>query len=178
MSRATRAAALALALAASLPLAARPAAAQEEVQPPLARNAVYVELLGSGLLYSINYDRLITPSVAGRVGFMFVRAEDDSGDSGTIAIAPITASKLWGNGSSHFETGVGLAVATADFDFGELDDFDEDADLSSTTVYGTGVLGYRYQRPGGGFLFRVGLTPIFTTNDFAPWFGLSFGYAF
>ena len=175
MSRTARLAGLALALAATLPLAARPAAAQE-VQPPLARNAVYVELLGNGLFYSVNYDRLLTPKVAGRVGLMFATAEDDEGDSGTFAIVPLMGSYLWGDGNSHFETGIGLAVATANFDFEGGFDLDESG--STTGVYGTGVLGYRYQRPGGGFLFRVGLTPVFTTNDFAPWFGLSFGYAF
>jgi hypothetical protein len=173
MSRTARLAGLAIALAASLPLA-RPAAAQE-VQPPLARNAVYVELLGNALLYSVNYDRLFTPNVAGRVGLMFVAAEDDDGDSGTAAIFPLMGSYLWGDGNSHFETGIGLAVATASFD---VDEIDIDESGGGTGVYGTGVLGYRYQRPGGGFLFRVGLTPVFTTSDFAPWFGLSFGYAF
>lgn len=175
MSRTARLVRLALAFAASLPLAARAATAQE-VQPALARNAVYVELLGNGLLYSINYDRLLTPNAAGRVGLMFVTAEDDQGDSGTVAIVPVMGSWLWGDGNSHFETGIGLALATASFDF--ADEFDVDESGGATTVYGTGVLGYRYQRPGGGFVFRVGLTPVFTTNDFAPWFGLSFGYAF
>lgn len=174
MSRTARAARLALALAATLPLAAGPAAAQE-AQPTLARNSVYVELLGNALLYSVNYDRLLTPNLAGRVGLMFVTAEDDEGDSGTVAIVPVMGSWLWGDGNSHFETGIGLAVATASFD---IDELDVDESGGGTGVYGTGVLGYRYQRPGGGFLFRVGLTPVFTTNDFAPWFGLSFGYSF
>jgi hypothetical protein len=173
MFRTARLAGLALALAAAS-LAARPALAQETA--PTARNAVYVELFGSGLLYSINYDRLLTPNVAGRVGLMFASAEDDEGDSGTVAIVPITASYLFGRGNSHFEAGLGFAVASADFDTEELIDVDESG--SSTGVYGTGVLGYRYQRPDGGFVFRAGLTPIITTDSFLPWFGVSFGYGF
>jgi hypothetical protein len=31
--------------------------------------------------------------------------------------------------------------------------------------------------PAGGFVFRAGVTPIFSLNGIAPWFGISFGYS-
>jgi hypothetical protein len=33
-----------------------------------ARNAVYFELFGNGAVYSINYERLFSPSFSGRIG--------------------------------------------------------------------------------------------------------------
>jgi hypothetical protein len=179
MSRPSRTAALALALAAAL--TARAASAQDAAPSPItARNAFYVELLGNGLIYSVNYDRRLTGHVAGRVGVSFATAEDSEGDRATIGLAPVMGSYLFGEGNSHFEAGLGMLLATASVD--EIDPGGgEDPFVGGdggSTVFGTGVLGYRYQRPGGGFVFRAGLTPIFTTSDFVPWFGVSFGYAF
>ena len=182
MSRLARtAAAFALAFIAAGP-GARAAAAQEAAPAPApipARNAFYVELLGNGLIYSVNYDRRLTDNLAGRVGFAFVSGEDSDGDRASIVIAPVMGSYLFGEGNSHFEAGLGVLLASAsveDVGSGDEDWFDET--VEGSTVLGTGVLGYRYQRPDGGFVFRVGLTPVFTTSDFAPWFGISFGYGF
>jgi hypothetical protein len=41
----------------------------------------------------------------------------------------------------------------------------------------TGLIGYRYQKPARGFVFRAGVTPFFYDADFAPFAGISFGYA-
>lgn len=174
MFKTARIASLALASAA-LVAAVSPAAAQSA--PPAARNAVYVELLGNGIVYSVNYDRLITPNVSARVGVSAATAEDGEGDRATIITAPVTASYLWGRGNSKFETGIGVLVASASLeDLG--DDLDIGDDVGDTSVLGTATLGYRYQPADGGFVFRAGLTPIFTTDSFVPWFGVSFGYAF
>lgn len=173
MSRIARIAALASAFACiALPLAAQSVSDKSAIDQPTAKNAFYVELGGNGIFYSVNYDRLITPKVAARAGLMFMRAEDEVSNSVEVAVAPVVVSYLFGEGNSHFEAGLGVGLATAsidDVDFGE--DFDR-------TVYGTGVLGYRYQPKAGGVVFRAGLTPVFTTDDFAPWIGVSFGYAF
>ncbi|HEU0053131.1 MAG TPA: hypothetical protein VFQ39_08130 [Longimicrobium sp.] len=178
MSRIVRTAALvALAFAAA---GTTRAAAQAAPAAVTARNAVYVELLGNGVLYSVNYDRRLTDNVAGRVGVSFLTVEEDDGDRGTLAMAPIVASYLFGEGNSHFEAGLGVLLASASVsDVGD-DEGEDWFDLSGSAsgVLGTGVLGYRYQRPDGGFVFRAGLTPIFDTEDFIPWFGVSFGYAF
>lgn len=167
-----------LAIAAAAALIAAPAAAQEAPQPITARNAVYVELLGNGLLYSVNYDRLFTDNVSGRIGAMFVAGEDEEGDSGYALITPIIASYLFGQGSSKFEAGLGVALGYASVDGLDFGEEGAGVDESGAGVIGTGVLGYRYQRPDGGFVFRVGLTPLFDDSGFAPWFGVSFGYGF
>jgi len=54
----------------------------------------------------------------------------------------------------------------------------------------TGRLGYRYQKPGGRFIWRIGFTPLLQRertrlyydphapfNVFTPWGGISVGYS-
>jgi hypothetical protein len=41
----------------------------------------------------------------------------------------------------------------------------------------TGIIGYRYQKPLGGFQFRAVLTPVVGDGTAALWAGVSFGYA-
>jgi len=172
MSRISRIAALASAFACiALPHAAQ-SAGPPALDPPMAKNAFYVELGGNGIFYSVNFDRLLTPHVAARAGLMFFRAEDEVSNSVAVVVAPVVVSYLFGEGNSHFEAGLGAGLATA-----SIDDVDWDEDFGQT-VYGTGVLGYRYQPKTGGVVFRAGLTPVFTSNDFAPWVGVSVGYAF
>lgn len=57
---------------------------------------------------------------------------------------------------------------------GDTDDFEEEF---SGGVIGTATAGYRFQRPQGGFVFRAGFTPFFDQNEFLPFAGISFGYA-
>ena len=139
---------------------------------PKAPNAVYFELFGNGLLYSLNYDRLLTPKIAARVGFMGLAAADDSSSAGVIA-TPLMVSYLFGEGNSHFETGIGVMLAA-----GGVESVEGFEDESFCGAVGTATLGYRYQRPGGGFVFRAGVTPMFNTSNVAPWFGISLGYGF
>ena len=153
-------------------LASAGSAAAQGRALPAAPNAMYVELLGNGGLYSLNYDRLLTPRVAARVGFMGLGAATDSVSGGVIA-APLMVSYLFGEGNSHLETGVGVMLAA-----GAIDDVADFEDESFSGAIGTATIGYRYQRPGGGFVFRVGVTPLFDTTGIAPWIGLSLGYGF
>ena len=153
-------------------LATAGSAAAQSPAPPAAPNAVYVELLGNGGIYSLNYDRLLTSKVAARVGFMGLAAADETGSAGVVA-APVMVSYLFGEGNSHFETGVGVMLAA-----GGVVNVEGFENESFSGAVGTATLGYRYQRHGGGFVFRAGLTPLFDTSGIAPWFGLSFGYGF
>lgn len=155
-----------------LALLLAPGAARAQAPAPTARNAFYVELGGNALLYTLNYDRLLTDRVSGRVGVMFLGAADEDSSAGVVG-APIMASYLWGEGNSRFETGAGLLLLSGGIE--NVEGY-EDEDFSGTV--GTATLGYRYQRPAGGFVFRAGLTPIFNLGGVVPWFGVSFGYAF
>lgn len=145
------------------------AAAQE---PP--RNAAYVELGGNGVLPTLNYERRFTDHWAGRIGFMVVSSEEDGGDSETTLFVPLVASYITHpRRNHHFEAGGGLLLVTGeeqDLFFGEEDDT-----ISNVAV--TALAGYRYQRPGRGFLFRGGLTPIYTEGELYALAGISFGYS-
>jgi hypothetical protein len=158
----------------ALSLAACPFAATAQQTPPrvTSPSAVYVELLGNGLLYSINYDHRIAPKLAARVGVMGLGGVSDS-SSAAVFTAPVMLSYLFGEGNSHFEVGAGLILAA-----GAVDEVDPLEDESFSRAFGTATLGYRYQRPDGGFIFRTGLTPFFDHTGFAPSFGISFGYGF
>lgn len=155
-----------------LALVLAPGAARAQEAAPIARNAYYLEVGGNALIYSINYERFFSDRLAGRVGGMFFGASGEDSSAGVVA-APIMASYLWGEGNSRFETGVGILLVSGGIQ--NVEGY-EDEDFSGTV--GTGTLGYRWQRPQGGFVFRAGLTPVFSLDGIGPWFGASFGYAF
>jgi len=135
-----------------------------------AKNSVFLELAGNGILYTVNYDRLFTPEFSGRIGIMRAGVSNVS-----LTAVPLTGSYLIGDGSHKFELGAGpeLLVVSVDAS-GDFGGFDEDA----TTVAGTATIGYRYQPRDGGFRFNVGLTPTFSQFGFLPWAGLGVGYTF
>jgi hypothetical protein len=143
-----------------------------------AQNSVYVELLGNGLLYSLNYDRMLNENFSVRVGLMYfsvkAQAEADTA-SANVMLFPILANYLIGPGNHKLEIGAGplILYASAKADIGG-----DSASASGVALAGTAVFGYRYVPKDGGFTFRAGFTPVFSQNGFAPWLGLSFGYVF
>ncbi|MDP4220193.1 MAG: hypothetical protein Q8896_07130 [Bacteroidota bacterium] len=135
---------------------ARVAKVQEE-QIVTAANTVYLEFLGNGHLFSLNYERRIFEDFALRIGY-----GDNYLDSPSI---PLMAYYFWNFGSSNVQFGLGVAVTP------NLDD--------NQYVYLTGSIGYRYQPKSGGFIFEGGFTPIYVFfRGLNPWFGLGVGYAF
>lgn len=164
-------AALALVFALS---AAGSAAAQDTAPGPrVASNTFFVELGGNALVYSLNYERFFTPKIGIRVGGMYLQADDDAGTEVGVGLFPVMATYLLGEGNSHFEAGAGIGIATAG-----VSDADLDEDFGDSAVYGTATFGYRYQKPEGGVMFRVGFTPVVASGNVFPWVGASVGYAF
>lgn len=184
-TRRIRTAALALAaLAASFGTSTRAAAAEQDkgasgdtTSGP--RHLLYLEAGGAALLGSVNYELEPAPGLGLRAGFGAVpvcpiRLHVDDGTSpndtrdtscGGLPISTLGASYSALSGSHHPEVGALYTWAWAD---------DNDARFVVPSV------GYRYQRPGGGFLFRAAFTPFVRINsgDVLPWGGLSFGYSF
>ncbi len=147
------------------------------------RNSFYLELGGQGLLNSLWYDRLyrvdkkIKTSLS--IGFM-VQPRFEGANYFTAGI-PIAGNILLGKKSHHLELGIGITVLA-----------NRNGYLFS---YLNPKIGYRFQRPNGGFFFRAGIIPIvyrfdkygshyydFTTNyadwEITPiiWYSISFGY--
>jgi hypothetical protein len=153
-----------------------------------ARNAVYVEGLGPGLLYSINYERSFG-DFAARIGFSYWSVTASSGDgintaqeTASIFTVPITLSYLGIGSKRHmFEVGAGATIAHVGAGGTSIDtDSSTTSSGSATVIFPHAVLGYRYMPPDGGFLFKVGIAPIFAGDSIPvlPWPYLALGGVF
>ncbi len=137
-------------------------------------NSLYFELFGNGGLYSINYDRLFTENIGGRIGFMYLPSIDfvlTSADN--IIVVPVMLNYLAGE-NSRLELGAGIVFVSVD----DVGFFGFKSSKGGSAVAGTAVIGYRYQPKDGGFLFRIGLTPFFSGNGAEVSGGLSLGFSF
>lgn len=153
-----------------------------------APNGIYVELLGNGMLYTINYDRFLLDNIGVRAGFEYIglsaSSPSGSGESASVSmlLIPITLNYFLAShdngkvGSSKLELGAGILFvslsASASGNAGSI------FSASGIGIAGTATIGYRYQPSDGGFIFRIGFTPIFGSGIFLPYGGLSFGYGF
>jgi len=133
--------------------------AEDDGGPPAikAPNAVYTELLGQGILLSVNYDRRLGEHISVRAGVAVV---------GLGFGVPVSVSFL-SSGDHKFEMGAGLLYATATNGFEKIEG-----------VAGSANIGYRYQPRDGGFMFRIGFTPLLGSGGLLPWGGASFGICF
>ena len=141
---------------------------ETKAQSVNAKNAIYVELGGNGLLYSVNYDHRFNTDWSARGGIMYASIDDFS-----LTIVPLLANYLVGN-NHMLEIGAGVAYIGINVKV----DGEEFFNVSGSDIAGTGNIGYRYQNVDGGFVFRIGFTPLFSQHGFTPWAGLSLGYAF
>jgi hypothetical protein len=170
---------LPFALALLFAAAAAPAAGQQPVGP---RNNVYLELLGNGGLYSVNYERRFTERASFRGGLGHWTTEDWwSNAETTITSVPFGMSWLPGSGTRRLEVGGGLLVGRRGWKPSPGTTAENEGFASLT-----GVLGYRYQPVRSGWTFRAGFTPFFGFGDesaypdrgFLPSLGVSGGYSF
>ncbi len=134
------------------------------------KNAVYIELLGNGVIYSLNYDRIIATvaekhHLGVRVGFTLLPV--DTLEIRYPLIFPVTANYLFGPREHKLEVGLGVAPKLQ---------FDPEYDVSGRLSFAAS-LAYRYVGYENDFHFRIGFTPVFF-DGFKPWLGLSLGRAF
>ena len=153
-------------------------------QDQYAKNGGYLELGGNGGLYSLNYERFLSPDFSIRAGFASYSGESWWGDEETsVTTFPLLGNYFYGNGSNRLELGAGILLGSKKVKSG----WGEEMNRSSTIFDLTAVVGYRYQKPAGGFIFRAGFTPFYALSGgedaypdegFTPSGGISFGYAF
>lgn len=133
------------------------------------QKAVYAELLGNGILYSLNAELPIKGQFAARLGAGLIAPKGES-----FLYVPAHLNYVWG--SKHgLELGAGIVYMRA-----KAQDVD-------TYVYPSAAVMYRYQSDGG-FLFRAGIGPTFVPSSgkaehipgsiFLFWPGVSAGYQF
>lgn len=156
-----------------------------------AENTVYVEGLGAGLLYSVNYERLVIEDLAVRGGFGYWSATVSAGDassSSSVLTLPVTASYLGIGSKKHIlELGGGMTFAIFS---GAANSGLASASGDGMSILTDALLGYRlHPVDGAGFNFRVGGMAMMgkglslSTNDpeafgVVPWFYLSMGGSF
>ena len=134
--------------------------AQKEAEPITARNAVYLELGGNGAYYSFNYERILHQKgafkLAARAGVSVVPVNIQSQRyMGTLVPLEVTA--LYGRSKHHLEAGAGVSPYL--FPYSDYNSWEQEYDGYKPGVIIPFRLGYRYQKPEGGFFFRVGYTP-------------------
>ncbi|WP_228691522.1 hypothetical protein [Lunatimonas sp.] len=154
-----------------------------------AGQAIYLELGGAGLAYSVNYDfrfdKTDQQSWGMRVGAGGWATKRYSSSESLLTL-PIQVNRLFGKKRHFFEVGGGATFihyrdrSTWGNTSYEWRNFNFILDSGDTPAFmGTLNMGYRKVPENGGFTFRANLTPIFNHNGFWPLFaGISFGYAF
>lgn len=145
-------------------------AADDHPEPGYAKNAVFAEGFGSGIAYSVNYDRLLLPILSLRGG-----AGVYSVSGAAFVSVPLIVNFLVPLQESHrLELGVGATLGIAPGQTGITGPFDVENGFG---IAAAGVVGYRYVPRGSGWTFRVSFTPL-VGERLWPWGGASLGYAF
>jgi hypothetical protein len=130
-----------------------------------ARNSVFAEFLGNGIVYSLNYERFlgedrgVAPSL--RIGVSVIP---------WLAV-PFLANVYVGGLDHKLQIGVGATIVTPL----PPDNAHGNGPIICSCVIGlpTAVVGYRYVPHDGGFNFGLGFTPLFNVQALGP--GSSFG---
>ena len=146
--------------------------AQEAVEAA-SKNAFFAELLGNGIFFSVNYDYRLGNKFGLRGGIGFVGKNERFGGSGfsysnTALTIPLGANLLLGKNGKYFEVGAGITYVKGNE--GVISE-------EYSPITGTLNFSYRYQPLGGGVMFKIGISPIFTNDYFDPFRpGLGIGY--
>ncbi len=140
---------------------------QRVVVTDRAPQAVYFQLLGSGPILSVIYDRRFAKKPNG-LGFSAGLGYVGAGGDGVFSL-PVELNYLFGRSTHFIEASVGTTYVSAAESV-----FDSDA---SGFMHHIGI-GYRHQPTAGGFFFRGGFSPLIFAGEFVSWPYLGFGYNF
>jgi len=147
------------------------------------RKAVFVELLGNGVLFSANFDMRFVKGKDGSIGFraglgdFFLNAHSGNVDVIVNGITfPMEVNYLLGKSRHFLETGIGI---TPYYIKTKLTFSDYRFNGKGLNLMSFLNIGYRYQPLNKGLMFRVNWNPLITYDGlFFKWFGLSLGYVF
>ena len=139
--------------------------AQSDQSQSVTSRSVYVELLGSGLAVSANFDSRFNGSkgFGYRLGLGVVPLK-----SSTVLTIPLGVNAILGSGPSYFEaeaTATILTTTTGKFN-----------GKSVSPIFIYPHVGYRYTKPSKSFIGRICAGPMFYGGGVIPYAGLSFGY--
>lgn len=142
---------------------------QENVKTEnLKRNSVYVEAFGQGLYNSVSFDRLYRIDKKVRTSFS-VGLTLIPHPQLLVAGVPVSYNYIFGRRSHHLELGMGFTAMYLRSKIYESESYLDQNGVEQrndfighqTNFYSffTPKIGYRYQRPNGGFFMRLTLTP-------------------
>ena len=141
------------------------------------RNTIHVEAGGHGLLYSVNYERLLINHSSFKTGAQLGISYYPKQTGIRDIWIPLVINELFTISNHHIEFGLGhvfIREASRDLENNPREWF-----WSGTF---TGRLGYRYQKPSGRITYRIGFTPFLEYEqkyfEFHPSGGLAIGYNF
>ncbi len=128
--------------------------------------AVYIELLGKGLVNSINYEHNFSRNSQGfnvQIGVGFAPS--------SLITVPASVNYVFGQKKHHFELGAGVTYING-FLWADDDSFGPDFGMHANILY-------RFEKPGRKIFFKIGATPFISRNfQVGPWFGAGLGYRF
>jgi hypothetical protein len=162
------------------PLFSRTALEKQPIRT-YSKNCLYLELLGTGILYSVNLEHRFAKHWSGRVGFTTFSISDAAFAEPELRTSflgfPVLMTYLAGSRSHFLELGAGVLVLNIGLNGRDIW-FGMDVNGQMTAVLGAAAIGYRYQPVNGGFLFRIGLTPLTSFSRSIVLAGMSLGAAF
>ena len=140
-------------------------AQSDQPERTVTSKTVYIELLGSGLVFSANFDGRFSGNkgLGYRIGMGFVPISGR-----TTLTFPFGLNALLGHGPSYFEaeaTATILTSSTGKFNGKEV---------SKVFIYPH--VGYRYTKPTKSFFGRVCVGPMIFGGKVLPYAGHSLGY--
>ena len=150
-----------------------------DITPPPARQAIYAEIGGAGVVLSLNYDTRLTKKegglgVRGGIGY-------SCSSTPSFLTVPVGLNYLLGRKGNFLELGAGLSYLhvtnNRGYDYLPLANkafYKDQTDLLFETLN----IGYRRQSSKTGLNFRIGLAPIFGEGVHGVGGYLGIGYSF
>lgn len=141
-------------------------------------DALSVELLGRGLLWSVNYDRVLSDDLAAGFGFgttgtKTVVSGVDTNTSAKVVPFYVNYYFMREQGSPFVTGGADILLNAS-----EVKTYKSsvgNVEFNSNTVLPNFGVGYE-NRSEAGFMIRAAVYGVIA-KDFNPWFGFTFGYA-
>lgn len=134
----------------------------------LASNVLFVELLGNGQNWSLNYEQLFAMGDYIGATARFGGSVFPAGNRILDFNVPVTVSGIFGKNNLYGELGAGANV-----------NFDSNLLETGAEFMGTGILGIRYHPSHrGGIFLKLAYTPFYRDNTILHHGGFAIGFGF
>lgn len=141
-------------------------------------NAVTVEFLGRGLMYSVDFDRVVSDDIVAGVGIgsTSMRNQDGTDPGVSTLLMPVYASYYFVRDQGSLYVTAGADIVGNSSSANGLKSTFGNMTFNSNAVLPTFGVGYE-NRSDAGFIFRAAAYGIYASSLY-PWAGLTLGYCF